>query len=319
MMSTFRPRLSLLQRVTVPAGLVALVILGLEPVNLAQSLSYTKGQPVIPAFEGWEDNPDGGFNMLFGYMNQNWEEEVNVPVGPANGFEPLAADQGQPTRFLPRRNRFMFKVRVPKDFGQKELIWTLTANGVTQKAYATLRPDYFIDNVVIASETGALGAGSSNPTMRANKPPVVAIDGDKTRTVKVGQPLSLSMIVTDDGVPKAPGQGQPVPNEGAVASRMNRPPVRLTVGKSLGLHAKWFVYRGPGEVTFDPPQIRAWEDTRAGANSPWAPIWIAPPIPADNRWNATATFDTPGTYVLRARADDGLATGDGELTVTVTK
>jgi len=29
--------------------------------------------------------------------------------------------------------------------------------------------------------------------------------------------------------------------------------------------------------------------------------------------------NTPGTYVLRARADDGLATGDGELTVTVTK
>jgi hypothetical protein len=274
---------------------------------------------VIPAFEGWETNPDGTFNMLFGYMNENWEEEVLVPVGAANGFEPLAADQGQPTRFLPRRNRFIFKVKVPKDFGQKELIWTLTANGVTQKAYATLRPDYFIDNVVVASETGALGAGSSNPTMRANKAPVVTVEGDKTRTVKVGEPLQLSMVVTDDGVPRAPGQGQPRPNDAGIATRMNRPPVRLTVGKSLGLHAKWFAYRGPGAVSFDPPQIRAWEDTRAGANSPWAPVWIAPPLPADNRWSATAVFDTPGTYVLRARADDGLATTDGELTVTVTK
>jgi len=25
-------------------------------------------------------------------------------------------------------------------------------------------------------------------------------------------------------------------------------------------------------VTFDPPQIKPWEDTRAGANSPWAPL-----------------------------------------------
>ena len=54
------------------------------------------------------------------------------------------------------------------------------------------------------------------------------------------------------------------------------PPTRITVGKNLGLHVSWFVYRGPGTVTFDPPQVKAWEDTRAGANSPWAPLWSAP-------------------------------------------
>jgi hypothetical protein len=40
---------------------------------------------------------------------------------------------GQPTHFLPRRNRFMFKVPVPKDFGTKELVWTLRTSGVTEK------------------------------------------------------------------------------------------------------------------------------------------------------------------------------------------
>ncbi|PYR25107.1 MAG: hypothetical protein DMF98_13315, partial [Acidobacteria bacterium] len=102
------------------------------------------------------------FNFLFGYMNRNWEEEIDVPVGPDNGIEPGGLDQGQPTRFLPRRNRFVFRVQVPPDFGNKEMVWTLTTRGRTEKAFATLRPDYFINDVVMASETGALGAGTSS-------------------------------------------------------------------------------------------------------------------------------------------------------------
>ena len=288
-------------------------------INHAQSLSYTKGQPVAPAFEGWENGPDGTFLMVFGYMNENWEEELDIPIGPDNNFDQLGADQGQPTRFLPRRNRFIFKVKVPKDFGNKELVWTLTSRGVTKKAWASLRQDYFIDNVVVASETGALGAGSSNPTLRANKTPIVQIQGEKKVNAKVGEKLPLSVLVTDDGVPKAPGQGNPMPNETQLARRMNIAPYRPTVAKMLGLHQKWFVYRAPvgAKVVFDPPQVKAWEDTRTGANSPWAPVWIAPPLPADNKWQANVTFDTPGTYLLRSRADDGLATGDDELTVTV--
>jgi hypothetical protein len=279
----------------------------------AQSLTYSRGQNVSPAFEGWETSADGTSSFLFGYMNANWEEEVDVPVGPNNRFDLLGADLGQPTHFLPRRNRFVFKVPVPKDFGNKELVWTLTSHGVTEKAYASLRQDYFIDNVVIASETGALGAGSSNPAMRANKPPVVNIEGGKSRSVKAGQPLQLVAVVTDDGVPRTSA-----PNPAAIARRTMMPPQRITVGKSLGLHLSWFVYRGAGRVTFDPVQVKPWEDTRAGANSPWAPLWVSPPLPADNRVIAQAQFEAPGTYVLRARADDGGLLTDAELTVTVT-
>jgi hypothetical protein len=72
-------------------------------------------------------------------------------------------------------------------------------------------------------------------------------------------------------------------------------------------------------VVFDPEQIVAWEDTRAGANSPWAPILIAPEMPADGKVVVHATFKEPGTYVLRARADDGALLGDEEVTVTVTR
>jgi hypothetical protein len=311
----------------------------------AQSLTYTRGQNIAPAFEGWEQAPDGSKYFVFGYMNRNWEEEIDVPVGADNGFAvggnraagapAVSADQGQPTHFLPRRNRFIFKVKVPSNFGEKdELIWTLTTHGKTEKAYATLRPDYVLDDVVKASETGALGAGTSSPEVRSNKPPVLHIVEANTRNVKTSQPVQLVSEVKDDGIPKRRGAGagaavrttgaggQTGDSTGALFARAaSSPPVRITVGKNVGLHVTWFLYRGPagGKVTFDPPQIKPWEDTRAGANSPWAPIWIAPPIPEDGRQPVSVTFSEPGTYVLRCRADDGALVSDEEITVVVSR
>jgi hypothetical protein len=269
-------------------------------------------------------------------MNRNWEEELDVPIGPDNAFTVGGAgsidqDQGQPTHFLPRRNRFVFRVKVPAGFTQKdELIWTLTTHGKTEKAYASLRPDYIVDDVVKASETGALGAGTSSPEVRANKPPTLHIDELKSKTVKVGQPVMLGVEVKDDGVPKPRDPARvaaalaraAAQNTGQAAPPRNPamlPPTRVTVGKNLGLHVSWFVYRGAGQVAFDPPQVKAWEDTRTGANSPWAPLWTAPPLPADGRTWVNVTFEEPGTYVLRCRADDGALVADEDLTIVVTR
>jgi hypothetical protein len=296
-----------------------LAVLASSRRPVAQSLTYSKGQNVSPAFEGWQTRDDGSSSFVFGYMNANWDEEVNVPIGPDNTFGPAGADAGQPTHFLPNRNRFAFRVPVPPEFGSQELVWTLTSHGVTEKAYASLRADYFIDDIVIASETGALGPGATDPTVRANRPPSVTVEGGKTRQVRVNQPLALVAQVTDDGIPKAPGQGEPLPTAADLARLLREPPRRITVEKSLGLHLSWFVYRGEGRVTFDPLQVKVWEDTRVGANSPWAPLWVAPPLPVDNRWMAQARFDTPGNYVLRARADDGGLLADADVSVMVTK
>jgi len=294
------------------------VVLGAVVVAgaLVAGQSYSSGQPVWPAYEGWEKNDDGSFSFLFGYMNDNWQQEFDVPVGPDNAIEPGGPDRGQPAHFQPRRNRFMFRVRVPKDWGDKELIWTLTTQGVARKAFASLRTDLLIENIDIMSESGALGAGTSSPEQRADKPPVISI-ATRTLAAKVGQPLELTATVTDDGVPRRRGGGAPA--RGIPEAIILRPPARLTVGKVLGLHLSWFVYRGPGAVTFTPRQVKVWEDTRAGANSPWAPLWQAPPAPADGKYVTTATFAEPGTYVLRARADDGLLTTDEDVTVTVTR
>jgi hypothetical protein len=297
----------LLVAVAMPAGRAA-----------ATGQSYSSGQPVWPAFEGWERNDDGSANLVFGYMNDNWREEIDVPVGPENNIESGGPDRGQPTHFQPRRNRFMFRVRVPKDWGGKEMVWTLTTHGVARKAYASLRTDLLIDNVDLMSETGALGAGVSSPEIRADRPPVIKIVGPTSLAATVGQPLTLTAMVTDDGVPKPRGPGLGRGRGGSEGFEL-RPPSRITVGKNLGLHLAWFVYRGAGAVTFDPAQIKTWEDTREGANSPWAPRWSAPPVPADGRYVTSVTFDQPGTYVLRARADDGALTSDQDLTVTVSR
>ena len=95
------------------------------------------------------------------------------------------------------------------------------------------------------------------------------------------------------------------------------PPTRVTVDKINGLFLSWYVYRGPADAEIEPPQTKVWEDTRAGANSPWAPLWEPPEEPEDGLWKATVTFTEPGTYVLRAHADDGGLYTDEEITVVV--
>ena len=147
---------------------VAVAVLATAPASRAQE-SYASGQNIAPAYEGWERNADGSFNLVFGYMNRNWEEEFDIPSGPENGVEPGGPDQGQPTHFFPRRNRFVFKVRVPADFGDDELVWTLTTNGQTERAYATLKPDYFIDELVIQANYGAGGAAGTGPGLPDNR------------------------------------------------------------------------------------------------------------------------------------------------------
>ena len=159
---------------------VTLILVGVFVAQAGFAQTYTRGRHVEPAFEGWRPNDDGTFNMMFGYMNENWEESPDAPVGENNFFSPGDADRGQPTHFLPRRNRFTFEVTVPADWGDRELVWTLNVNGVERKAYATLRQDYLVDNMVIASETGSLGAGTSSPESRANVPPVVSVTSSCT-------------------------------------------------------------------------------------------------------------------------------------------
>ena len=318
----------MLRRILVSAALLVIS-------SQALPQSYTSGRHVEPAYEGWRANADGSFNFMFGYMNENWEEEPDVTVGEHNFFAPGEPDRGQPTHFLPRRNRFTFEVTVPADWGDRELVWTLNVNGVEKKAYATLRQDYLVDNMVIASETGSLGAGTSSPESRANVPPVATVQGDTLRSARVGQPINIQTRVTDDGLP-APtdvveqarefalfiggdAAAAAVSEESVLRRRLMAPPSRVTVNKVNALYLSWNKYRGPGEVSFDPPQVKVWEDTRTSANSPWGALFLPPPIPDDGMYSVNVTFSKPGQYILWGRADDGGLYHDAYITVNVSE
>ncbi len=286
-------------------------------------LSYRKGQHVEPAYEGWRENNDGSVSLVFGYFNENWEETPDIPVGENNYFSPGPLDRGQPTHFLPRRNRFTFEVVIPGNVdADEELVWTLTSpNGVTRKAFATLVPDYKMDNITIASETGSLGAGTSSPESRANLPPTVEIIGDRVRRVRAGEALRVQARVSDDGIPNPGRVGSSRSFNPQTPEQWRKevldPPSRVTVGKVNGLFLSWNKYRGPGAVSFDPPQVKAWEDTRTSANSPWSALWKPPEIPDDGIYDVEITFSEPGRYTLWARADDGGLFHDQYLEVTV--
>lgn len=265
--------------------------------------SQSKGLNVVPVYEGWEKNPDGSINMLFGYMNRNWDESLDVPVGPDNNIEPGGPDQSQPTHFQPRRNLFVFKVRVPSDFGSRDLVWTLTSNGRTQRAYGTLKPGYLTDNAVIAMNHG--GGSATGKENYLNKPPELAIEGSTNVTARVGQPITLRAVATDDGIPRTRSLPPFDPRRSG----------GLTVQNATGLRLSWLVYRSAGEVSFDPPQFKAYVDMRDG--SPWTPGWQVPAIPPDNRWITRVTFRAPGRYVLRCLAHDGMLPTYQDVTVVV--
>ena len=281
-----------------PFALAMFMVVAAPGIN--GQVQYSSGQEVVPDFAGWEENPDGSFNMVFGYMNRNYDEHLHVPIGPNNKFEPGEIDRGQPTYFYPRRSLHVFRVRVPADFGNKELVWTLTSNGKPRSVYATLKPDYGLDAYAIYlnnSQYSMVGKATKNQA------PVVKLEGDAQRTANVGEPLTLSALVTDDGIPAA----KPAPI-GLVGSK-----------SALGLRVAWIVYRGEGDkVTFDPEQFKTYADfSHEGANSPYTPGWKNPPLPPDNKHTVKAIFGAPGPYIVRVQAHDGGFDTTKDVTVVV--
>jgi len=188
-------------------------------------IPHDVGQSVSASFEGWYPNLDGTRSLLFGYFNRNYEEHLDITVGPDNRFEPDPADRGQPTHFLPRRQTGVFAVVVPADFTGR-LIWSLTSHGDTVEIPGHVRPEW---------EITALEEVTSG-----NTPPVIRFDGpdgptgqgpngtstDLSATVAI--PVEIPVWATDDGVRKRRTAGRP-PRSGLM----------------------WSKYRGLGGVTFD--------------------------------------------------------------------
>jgi len=285
--------------------LTAVTTFSVFPAWAGQTAS-SNDESVVPVYEGWERNPDGSFNLVFGYFNRNHSDELDLPVGPSNYLEPGDIDRGQPTYFYPRRSRFLFRIRVPSDFGNKELVWTLITNGRTERAYATLKTDYYIDDIVIMNNNGAGGSAGGANNLFGNTAPTLNIEGDDLRHVNIGESITLRASATDDGIPLP----RTVQSGSTIGSR-------CCPDAATGLRLSWFVYRGSNDATFEPPQFDAWENYRDWANSPYAVGWETPTIPPDNTWVVSVSFGAPGTYTLRCLAHDGGLMSTEDITFIV--
>src|ERR1044071_117262 len=142
-----------------------------QPTAQLVNLRHWSGQGVSPVYEGFDINADGSYNLWFGYMNRNYEEEIDIPVGPDNTFEP-GGDRGQPTHFTIRRHKDVFKVTVPKDVGNQQLTGKLTSHGQPAQVVATLKPVWQIDRLRTTR-------GGNSENVSSNLPPTVDLQVTK--------------------------------------------------------------------------------------------------------------------------------------------
>ncbi|HJT86861.1 MAG TPA: hypothetical protein VJ732_03370 [Bryobacteraceae bacterium] len=239
---------------------------------------HDSGASVTGAFEGWFKNPDGTFSLLLGYYNRNQTQDLDIPIGSDNRIEPDGPDRGQPTHFLPNRHWGMFTVKVPADFGQKKITWTIVANDQTTVIPASLLPDYEISpfqEAAVGNTPPVVSFEENGPTVQGPR------DLSAERTAAVGTPLSLTVWVRDDAK-LTTSSGAPPRNLGA--------PVTLT----------WTKYRGPGDVSFANPKppVEKLEHPLT-------------PAPFSGKATTTATFDKAGSYVLHVQANDYSGEGGG--------
>lgn len=196
------------------------------------------GQGVTPAFEGWYQNEDGSYTLLVGYFNRNLKETLDVPIGPNNRIEPGGPDQGQPTHFLPRRGWGVFTVKVPKDFGDKRLTWTITANGQTNSIPIGIIKGYQVEPFLEAAqknEPPRVQFEAKGPALFG--PPVgIAL----TLSGTVGHPVTISGTVTDNGAD----------DPDLTPLQLKQPPISVLLTK----------FRGPGDVTFSDARPRPGAD-----------------------------------------------------------
>ncbi len=106
------------------------------------------------------------------------------------------------------------------------------------------------------------------------------ITGSPALRVSVADTIRVTATATDDGIPR--------PSASQRAS--SRP---------QGLRVRWIHYRGPGTVTFDTPRV---------VGEYGQPVEAATAV----------SFETPGTYILRAIAFDRLFEAWHDVVVTVT-
>jgi hypothetical protein len=269
----------------VAATLATTTVSTQSPTLLPSSPKLAFGGTVSPAYDGWYDNADGSRTFLMGYYSRNWEDPIDIPIGPNNHFEPGEPDRGQPTHFMPNRNFGMFSVTVPKGAAEK-LWWVLTVNGVTQRVPMSATPDYNI-TPQHSSEEGPGGKYNEPAVLRfaesgpAYKMPVATAANALARTAIVGEPMTIDFWVDDDGL-YSNGSNAPISDK--------EPIVEIVVNK----------YRGPGTVIVGTGHHRLTVLKGGAFGQPYSA-----------RGSTTVTFSEAGEYQIHVTANDLSGPGGG--------
>src|SRR5262249_28828542 len=188
------------------------------------------------------------------------------------------------------------------------LVWTVTHNGRSDRAVGWLAPFYEFDNTVLRAQRSG-SQRMSTPEELAAKPPSIEREGSETVEVAVDAPLNLAVLVKDDGLPGPAKMRRPSSEDSGVAAlsavlsppRPSMPEQDMVSARSAaptGLALTWLHYRGTGNITCEPMTVPL--DSKGG------------------RASTIARFSAPGTYVVRAVANDQIFMTPINVTVHVT-
>ena len=279
-----------------PAALEAQVVRGPGPDGRWPLQPNSPGNHILaPFMEGWYENEDGTYTISFGYSNANLDT-LYIPVGEDNFLDPAQFDGVQSTIFFPGHHRGIFTVTLPAEMKDQDVWWTLTkANGDVTRVPGRTRADaYELDwrprphgglppSVSFDSQSG-VGRG----------PP--GIMAERTQTVAVGSPLTLSVSTTD------PSERDPDDARSA----------------DIPLRVVWSQLQGPGRVEYtrheSNPEVVEEEEEEEEPDSAGAAAarreraasrpQIIPLSEGQGTASVIVTFSVPGEYIMRARVDN---------------
>ena len=195
------------------------------------------GRPIVPVYEGYFQNDDGSYTISFGYASMNLEEALHIPLGPDNFIEPAEFDGPQPTYFKEihpriRRPWNSFLIRVPADFGDQRIVWTLKNHGQTYSTPGHItEPSYLIETPLAPARYQQGTSSGYAPMLRFDPADPWAHGLSGTRfgplTARVGEPLEIPAYV----------------NSGE------------TLYEEPESWLYWMHYSGPGDVVFSEDEV----------------------------------------------------------------